>query len=141
MADTTVEAMAYLANGTKVKMSIGDVDLTKYLKSLPDFAQNKEQVETTVLSSMQKTYIAGLQDPGELEFGFNYTSEKFKALRALSVEGEDGKVPTVPVSITLSDGMAITFNGQVSVDLAAASSGSVMEMNVKLTVTDEIKFA
>lgn len=136
-----VQAKAYLANGTKVAMTVGDVDLTDYLKSLPDFAQNKEQVETTVLSSIQKTYIAGLQDPGELEFGFNYTKEKFTALRALSVEGEDGLIPTVPVSITLSDGMKITFNGQVSVDLAAASSGSVMEMNLKLTVTDEIKFA
>ena len=134
-------AKAFLANGSKVAMTIGSVDLTDYLKSLPDFAQNKEQVETTVLSSLQKTYIAGLQDPGELEFGFNYTKDKFTSLRALSVEGEDGLVPAVPVSITLSDGMVITFNGQVSVDLAAASSGSVMEMNVKLTVTDEIKFA
>ena len=124
-------AKAYLANGSKVAMTIGSVDLTDYLKSLPDFAQNKEQVETTVLSSTQKTYIAGLQDAGELEFGFNYTKEKFTQLRALSLEGEDGLAQTVAVSITLSDGMTISFNAQISVDLAAASSGSLMEMNVK----------
>ena len=140
MADT-VQAKAYLANGTKVAMTIGSVDLTDYLKSLPDFAQNKEQVETTVLSSIQKTYIAGLQDPGELEFGFNYTKAKYLELVALTKEGEDGLVPTVAVSITLSDGMTISFNAQVSVDIAAASSGSLMEMNVKLTVTDTIQFA
>lgn len=134
-------AKAFLANGSKVAMTIGSVDLTDYLKSLPDFAQNKEQVETTVLSSTQKTYIAGLQDAGELEFGFNYTKEKFTQLRALSLEGEDGSAQTVAVSITLSDGMTISFNAQISVNLAAASSGSLMEMNVKCTVTDEIQFA
>ena len=132
--------MAILANKESVKFTIGGTQVWG-LKSLPDFAQNKEQVETTVLSSTQKTYIAGLQDAGELEFGFNYTKEIFTQLRALSVAGADGLAQTVAVSITLSDGMTISFNAQISVDLAAASSGSLMEMNVKCTVTDEIQFA
>ena len=125
---------AYLANGTDVEMTVGGTSLKEVLKSLPDFSLAKEQVETTVLSSMQKTYIAGLKDAGELEFGCNYDKTIFTTLNGFGDEVKE-------VAITLSDGTSITFNAQISVSIAAMSSGSLMEMNVKLTVTDEIQFA
>ena len=126
--------MAHLANGEKVAMTVGGVKLTPVLKGLPDFAENKEQVETTVLSSMVKTYIAGLKDYGSLEYTCNYDKDIAEDLRALTGE--------IAVGITLSDGTTINYPASaVSVTINAASSGALMEMTVTTFIADDINWA
>ena len=93
-------AQAYLANGNEVEMKIGEVNLTPVLKGLPDFAENREQVETTILNSDVKTYIAGLKDFGSLEFTCNYNKEVYNELKGI-------KDAQSVVSIKLSDGTFI----------------------------------
>lgn len=129
--------MAILANGESVVMTIGGAegaDLTPVLKGLPDFAENKEQVETTVLSSMVKTYIAGLKDYGSLEFTCNYDKEIAGKVRALAGKGG-------AVSITLSDGTTISYQASdVSLTINAASSGALMEMTVVTFLAGEVTY-
>ena len=129
--------MAILANGESVVMTIGGAegaDLTSVLKGLPDFAENKEQVETTVLSSMVKTYIAGLKDYGSLEFTCNYDKEIASKVRALAGKGG-------AVSITLSDGTTISYQASdVSLTINAASSGALMEMTVVTFLAGEVTY-
>ena len=129
--------MAILANGESVVMTIGGaegVDLTPVLKGLPDFAENKEQVETTVLSSMVKTYIAGLKDYGSLEFTCNYDKTIAGKVRALAGKGGE-------VSITLSDGTTISYQASdVSLTINAASSGALMEMTVVTFLAGEVTY-
>ena len=123
--------MSRLANGSNVSMSIGGVKLDDVLKGLPDFAENKETIETTVLKSKVKTYIGGLKDFGSLEFTCNYEKEVASALRALTGEQQ--------VSITLSDGTAISYKASgVSVAINAASSGALMEMTVTTIVASDV---
>ena len=129
--------MAQLANGSNVAMTIGGaegVDLSPVLKGLPDFAENKEQVETTVLKSMVKTYIAGLKDYGSLEFTCNYDKTIAGEVRELAGQGGE-------VSITLSDGTTISYTASdVSLTINAASSGALMEMTVVTFLDSDIEY-
>lgn len=125
-------AQAYLANGNNVEMKIGDVELTSVLKGLPDFAENREQVETTILNSEVKTYIAGLKDFGSLEFTCNYNKEKYNDLKAI-------KDAQSVVSIKLSDGTTIGYTASsLSLTINAASSGALMEMTVTTFIASDV---
>ena len=126
--------MAILANGSKVAMTVGGVELTEVLKGLPDFAENKEQVETTVLHSPVKTYIAGLKDYGSLEFTCNYDSKIAADVRKLSGQEQE-------VAITLSDGTTISYTASdVSVTINAASSGALMEMTIVTFLKNDVVY-
>lgn len=132
MAQVT-PAKAYLANGHNVEMKIGSVDLTPVLKGLPDFAENREQVETTILNSDTKTYIAGLKDFGSLEFTCNYNPEKYAELKAI-------KDQESVVAIALSDGTTIGYKASsLSLTINAASSGALMEMTVTTFIASEVE--
>ena len=133
MAEAQV-AKASLANGEKVSFSYGSTDLSHLLRSIPDIAENAEQVETTVLKSTSKTYINGLKDYGELEFGFIYDKETAVAIKALKDAVQD-------ISVTLSDGTKITFKAQLSLSINAVSSGALMEMTIKCALQSDITIA
>ena len=119
--------MAILANKSNVKFTIGGVQVYG-LKALPDFAENKEQVEVTTLDDVQKRYIAGLKDFGELAYTFNYDPTEAKKLQ--DKEGD--------VQVTLADGTTITYPAEVSLTINAASSGAVMEMTANTIVKGKI---
>ena len=119
--------MAILANKESVKFTIGGVQVWG-LKSLPDFAENKEQVEVTTLDDVQKRYIAGLKDFGELAYTFNYDP-----VEAAKLQNKEGKV-----EVTLADGTKISYDAEVSLAINAASSGAVMEMTANTIVKSEI---
>ena len=119
--------MAILANKESVKFTIGGVQVWG-LKSLPDFAENKEQVEVTTLDDVQKRYIAGLKDFGELAYTFNY--DPVEAAKLKDVEGK--------VEVTLADGTKISYDAEVSLAINAASSGAVMEMTANTIVKSKI---
>ena len=121
--------MAILANKETVKFEIGTTRIYG-LKALPDFAENKEQVEVTTLANTQKRYIAGLKDFGELAYTFNYDPKEAKKVKD-NVEGT--------VKVTLADGTEISYPAELSLAINAASSGAVMEMTVNTIVKGEIK--
>lgn len=122
--------MAILANATTVSFKLGEQPIAG-LKSLPDFAENKEQVEVTCLSDVQKKYIAGLKDFGELSYTFNY--DKAEAAKVKAQEGKD-----VAVEVKLADGTTITYTAECSLTINAASSGAVMEMAVNTIVKSDV---
>ena len=132
-----------LANGSQVTMTITpkttiegvtEVTLTRLLKSLPDFPEEKAQVDATVLNDEQEMFIAGLKSYGELEFGFNYAKKEFLDLKKI-------KDAVCDIEITLSDGLSISFSGQISVTLSAQSVGELREMTVTAIVGSDIAFA
>ena len=127
---------ARLANGENVSFKYtvdgGEaVDLSGILRSIPDIAENREQVETTVLSSLTKTYINGLKDYGELEFGFLYDGKVAADVRALGDA-------IAQVEVGLSDGSKVKFPAQLSSSISAASSGALMEMTIKCALAGDI---
>ena len=143
-----------LANGSKVDFKYGpatagedgkytgtaSTSLKHLIRSLPDIAENREQVETTVLSSVQKTYINGLIDYGELEFGFLYDGKTAAGIKG--IENQDGD-KTQMIEVTLADGTVVKFPAELSLSITGQSSGSLMEMNIKCALKGniEIEFA
>ena len=111
------------------------VDLTPVLKGLPDFAENKEQIEDTVLASDSKTYIEGLKDYGQLEFTCNFNAKVAKQLKAL---GKDG----LGVFVQLADGQTTIMYGisDISITINAASSGALMEMTIATYVSTDLEY-
>ena len=120
--------MAYLANSTDVKIEIGGTQVHG-LKALPDFAENVEQVEVTCLSDVQKRYISGLKDFGELSYTFN-----FDPAEAAKIKDQKD----VAVKVTLSDGTTVSYTADVSLTISAASSGAAMEMVANTVVLDKV---
>ena len=125
-------------NGVITAVSEGEkehVDLAPVLKGLPDFAENKEQIEDTVLASDSKTYIEGLKDYGQLEFTCNFSAKKAKELKAL---GKDG----LGVYVQLADGQTKIMYGisDIAININAASSGALMEMTIATYVSTDLVY-
>ena len=55
------------------------IDIT----SFPDLVPPKERIEITTLSDYMRTYINGIGDTSEFEFGANYTPVNYAAVKAL----------------------------------------------------------
>lgn len=137
-----------LVNGANVNFAYGQategengaytgtatVSLGHLLRSIPDIAENREQVETTVLSSIQKTYINGLIDYGELEFGFLYDGQVAAAIKALESASEKTQI----VEVTLADGTVVKFPAELSLSITGQSSGALMEMTIKCALKGNI---
>lgn len=55
------------------------VDITDY----PDLYSAPERLDRSDLSSNSKHYVKGMEDPGELQFGYNYNLDDYKTIKAL----------------------------------------------------------
>jgi hypothetical protein len=96
------------------------------LMSTPDMGGDPEQVEVTTLEDATRKYIAGIKDPGDLQFQFLYdnsaTTSNFRVLKGLEGATHDFKV-------IFPDESEWAFSAQVSVRMDAA------EVNAALTFT------
>ena len=109
-------------------------DLTPVLKGLPDFAENKEQVEDTILDSDTKTYIEGLKDYGQLEFTCNFHAGYAKKVK-------DNLTSLTGVKVVLADETTIMYGiSDISITINAASSGALMEMTIATFVSTDLKY-
>src|SRR5699024_9372197 len=79
------------------------------LQTVPSLGGEIDKVETTVLSDASRTYINGLKDYGDLEFGFVYDADQaqssFKMLKTI----EDGGT-AAEFQVKFPDGSTFTFS-------------------------------
>ena len=129
--------MAICVNGNEVKFEYGDSESSMTaipeLKEIPEFGSSPEKVETTHMTSKQKTYIQGIGDSGDMEFKFNYDKTIFAAIDAL------GSAPQ-KVKVTLSDKSTFEFGGQFSIKYNGGGVNSVAEMTIAIALNTDLKF-
>lgn len=104
------------------------------LQEVPDLGGKLDKVESTTLSSTQKTYIAGLMDPGDLAFKFRYDTTTFKTCKGL--EGE-----TITIQVTYPDGSTHTFGAQIANVVDSVKTGALVTFTMNVVVVSQIVFA
>lgn len=136
----TVASKGLLTKGAKLSYKLLEAFVVlEDLQSIPDLGGDTESVETTTLKSGAKTYIPGLKDYGELEFGFLYGSgadSSFKVLQGLEASGEQTEF-----QVELPDGTTIDFTAAVSVKINAIEVGEAMTFAAILALSSEMVFA
>jgi hypothetical protein len=103
--------MAILVHGADCAFKYGkesaDTAIAELIE-MPEFGGAPEVVDTTHLTSAIKTGIAGLQDPGSMDFKFYYNAATFSTVKALGNEVQK-------IQVTLSDGASFSFEGTMSI--------------------------
>lgn len=109
------------------------------LQTVPALGGDIDKVETTVLSDASRTYINGLIDYGDLEFGFVYDADQatssFKMLKAIEDSGEQAYF-----QVKFPDGSKFNFQGQVHVATGEADVGSVVLFTVQIGLGSDITY-
>lgn len=109
------------------------------LQTVPSLGGEIDKVETTVLSDASRTYINGLKDYGDLEFGFVYDADQeqssFKMLKTI----EDGGT-AAEFQVKFPDGSTFTFSGQVHVSTGDADVGAVVLFTAAISLSSDIVY-
>lgn len=136
----TVESKGLLTKGATLSYKKDDAFIAlEDLQSIPDLGGDTESVETTTLKSGAKTYIPGLKDYGELEFGFLYGSGVDSSFKVL--QGMDEADEQVEFQVGLPDGTTVDFTSGVSIKINAIEVGEVMTFAAVLALSSEMVFA
>lgn len=107
------------------------------IKDYPDLGSDPDQIETTTLSETRnRTYILGLQDPGQLTFTANYTKADYDALKLLE-DGEEADYALFFGDATGTDGTWY-FPGLISSYLLGKGVNEVAEIQISITPTGAI---
>jgi predicted amidohydrolase YtcJ len=111
-----------------------DGEVIEGMQSTPELSEATEKIETTDLSSANKTYTNGLKDFGDaLSFGFVYDKAQFMKVRALQ-DGEKHEAV-----ITYPDGLKVEFEAMVAVILSGAEVNAILTYTVELTPASDIE--
>lgn len=111
-----------------------DETLIKGLQSVPEISESQEKLETTVLSSANKTYINGLKDYGDaLSFQVLYSKEEFQAVRAMMDDAMHA------VKITYPDGLTVSFQAYIAVTLSSAEVNAVLTFSIETTPASDVE--
>ena len=109
------------------------------LQTVPALGGDIDKVETTVLSDASRTYINGLIDYGDLEFGFVYDADQpvssFKMLKAVEESGEQAQF-----EVSFPDGSKFHFIGQVHVATGEADVGAVVLFTAQIGLGSDIEY-
>lgn len=107
------------------------------LQTVPSLGGDIDKVETTVLSDSARTYINGLIDYGDLEFGFVYDADQetssFRMLKAIEDSGDQAYF-----QVGFPDGSKFNFLGQVHVATGDADVGAVVLFTAQIGLGSDI---
>lgn len=129
--------MAILVHGAKCSFKYGKDSAATAIEELiemPEFGGSPEVVDTTHLTSAIKTGIAGLQDPGSMDFKFYYNAETFSTVKGLGNAVQK-------IEVTLSDGAKFTFDGTMSIKYDGGGINTAATMTVTVTLASDLTFA
>lgn len=117
------------------------------IKSYPNFGGDREALETTTLSNVQRTYIPGIAQTadGKMKFPANYVKTDYTTIRALEEAGSElnlaiwmgGTVSGSTVTPTGDEGKW-EFKGYISVGLVGKGVNEVREMEIGIMPSTEI---
>lgn len=116
------------------------------LQSIPDLGGAADKVEVTTLADGNRTYINGIKDFGDLEFGFLYdnsgSTSNYRIIRGLEEAGDivEFKVE-FPDILTASTGHGTTFefSGEVSTTIAGQEVNSAITFSMNVTLNSDIE--
>lgn len=129
--------MAILVHGQACSFKYGAESAATPIAELiemPEFGGAPEVVDTTHLTSAIKTGIAGLQDPGSMDFKFYYNAETFATIKGLGNAQQK-------IEVTLSDGAKFTFDGTMSVKYDGGGINTAATMTVTVTLASDLVFS
>ena len=136
----TLESRGILTKGATLSYKLDEEFVVlEDLQSIPTLGGEVDNVETTTLKHGARTYIPGLKDYGDLEFGFLYGSEagsSFKVLQALQLAGD-----AVDFMVSLPDSTTVEFPAGVSVRIEPIEVGEAMTFTAVLSLGGEMVFA
>ena len=128
--------MAILVHGSKCKFEYGAESAATAIAELiemPEFGGAPEVVDTTHLTSGIKTGIAGMQDPGSMDFKFYYVASVFSTIKGLG----DAKQK---IKVTLSDGATFEFEGTMSIKYDGGGINTAATMTISVTLASDLTF-
>lgn len=129
--------MAWLTNNANASFKIGN-DAIAGLQSIPSLGGEPERVDVTTLSDMERRYITGIKDYGELEFSFLYIAGEGGAdsnyAKAKTHEGDTSQT----ITLTLRSGVTFTIPGTVAVSLNEANINEAYTFTITVGLTGDI---
>ena len=128
--------MAILVHGSKCSFKYGKDSAATQIAELiemPEFGAAQEVVDTTHLTSGIKTGMAGMQDPGSMDFKFYYNAETFATIKGLGNELQK-------IEVTLSDGATFAFDGTMSIKYDGGGINTAATMTVSVTLASELVY-
>ena len=128
--------MAILVHGSKCAFKYGAESATTQIEELiemPEFGGAPEVVDTTHLTSGIKTGIAGMQDPGSMDFKFYYNADVFATIKELGNAQQK-------IEVTLSDGAVFKFDGSMSIKYDGGGINTAATMTISVTLASELDY-
>lgn len=121
-----------------IKLTVDGTALPN-LQATPEMGGTPEQVDVTTLADDMRHYIAGVKDPGSLEFTFLYDADQ---------EGSSYKTLTSKVGhpdseyvLTMPDSSTFTFTADVSLRLSATEVNGAITFIASMSLQSDIEFA
>ncbi|MDO4647431.1 MAG: phage tail protein [Eubacteriales bacterium] len=131
-----------LANGATLgykTASTGAYTNLEGLKEIPDMGVDKERIDNTVLTAKNKQYEYGIGDLEELVYKFKYdntsSTSPYRVMRGYS----ENNTPLY-FQEKLVDGTTTEFEGQVSVKRTGGTVNGVIEFELKIAVSSDLKY-
>ena len=125
-------------NGTYDKL----IDIT----SFPDLIPPKDRIDITSLSDYMRTYINGIGDTSEFQFGANYTPANYEAVKELEGHVYDYSVwfgASGSQGSEVPDGHLGKFNwsGDISAGISGGGVNEAVGMTINCTPATVISFS
>lgn len=129
--------MAWLTNNASASFKIGN-DVIAGLQSIPSLGGEPERVDVTTLSDMERRYITGIKDYGELEFSFLYIAGEGGADSNYTIaKGHEGDT-SQSITLTLRNNVTFTIPGTVAVSLNEANINEAYTFTITIGLTGDI---
>lgn len=121
-----------------IKLSADATNLPN-LQATPEMGGTPEQVDVTTLADDMRHYIAGVKDPGDLEFTFLYdVDQEDSAYKTLTAKVGN---PDTEYILTMPDNSTFTFTADVSLRLSAAEINGALTFIASMSLQSDIEFA
>lgn len=126
----TKDTKLYYKTGSGSKTQIHD------LQSTPEMGVQAEKVDKTTLENANRTYVKGIGDVDDLEFGFLYdnssATSNFRVLKGLETAGT-----VAEWTLEYPDGTTFAWSGQVSCRVGSNAVNDVMKFTATITVASD----
>ena len=121
-----------------IKLTVDGTALPN-LQATPEMGGTPEQVDVTTLADDMRHYIAGVKDPGSLEFTFLYDADQenstYKTLTSKVGHPDSEYVLTMP------DRSTFTFTADVTLRLSATEVNGAITFIASMSLQSDIEFA
>lgn len=118
------------------------IDIT----SFPDLIPPKDRIDITSLSDYMRTYISGIGDTSEFQFGANYTPENYAAVVALEGHQYEYAVwfgASGSAGSEVPDGHMgkFTWTGELSAGVSGGGVNEAVGMTINCTPSTVVVFS